>query len=172
MIIEQPNPSQVALQATTHNIDGTPKLALASATTRVYHLVGVTETEDLAPTVLSQVGSTNTWRYVWTPTSLAVGQYFVEYTLVDNDGAAFVDFEPLVVKDFAEEASVAALQGDLTDTKADVEFLVQMESGKWEIVNNQMIFYNTSGTEIKRFDLYDINGLLTNGINMYKREPV
>ncbi len=59
MIIERPNPSQVALQVTAHELDGTPKLILLSATVRVYHLVGATETEDLGVTALSQVGSTN-----------------------------------------------------------------------------------------------------------------
>lgn len=165
MIIERPNPSQMVLQATSHNVDGTPKIALVSATVRVYHVNGTVEVADLPPTTLLQIGSTNTWRYVWVPSSLSEGQYFAEYTLTDEDGATAVDVEPIVVEDFAQESSVEVLQTNL-------DFLIQMESGKWEIVNNQMIFYNTSGVEIKRFDLFDINGVLTNGINMYKREPV
>lgn len=172
MSLYRPNPSQVTLQLTAHNIDGTPKLALASAKVRVYHMSGATETEDLALTNLTQVGTSNTWRYVWTSPTLPVGVYFAEYAAVDNDGANFVDLDTLTVMDVAEGVELADLETTLDGVKADIEFLVQMESGKWEVVNNQMIFYNTSGTEIKRFDLYDINGILTNGINMYKRIPV
>jgi hypothetical protein len=119
---------------------------------------GATEVEDLASTVLVQVGTSNTWRYIWTPGALPVGQYSAEYALEDSDGATHVDVEEIVVQDFA--------------LQTDLEFLVQIEKGKWEIVNNQMIFYNTSGVEILRQNLFDINGDPTNGINMYKREPV
>lgn len=159
MIVERPDPSQVVLQAVTKNLNGTPKTSLTSATVRVYHVNAVgAEVEDLAPTALAQVGSTNTWRYRWTPGALDVGHYFAEYALVDSDGVSFVDTEDIVVQDFA--------------LQVDVAFIKAVESGKWEILNDQMIFYDTSGAEILRFNLFDINGVPTNGINMYKREPV
>jgi len=158
MIVERPNPSQVTLQVTARNLDGTPKTSLSSAAVRVYHMNGATEVEDLSSTALVQVGSSSTWRYTWTPGSLDVGQYFAEYSLEDTDGAEFVDVEGIVIQDFA--------------LQVDVDFIKAVESGKWEILNDQMIFYDTSGAEILRFNLFDINGLPTNGINMYKREPV
>lgn len=157
MIVDRPNPSQVVLQTAVHNLDGTPKIALASAHVRVYHMSGAAEVEDLASTVLPHVGSSNVWRYVWTPGALVVGQYFAEYALVDLDGASFADVENLTIQDFA--------------LQVDVELIKQLKIGTWEIDNNQMIYKNTSGDEIARLDLYDINGMPTNGINMYKREP-
>lgn len=158
MIVERPDPSQLDLQATVQNVDGSPKLALASALVRVYHLDGSAEIVDLLPTTLVQVGETNVWQYIWAPGTLARGQYFAEYSLVDGNGVASVNTEPIVIEDFAQQT--------------DLDLLVQLESGKWEIVNNQMIFYDTGDVEIMRFNLYDIDGVLTNGINMYKRVPV
>lgn len=56
--------------------------------------------------------------------------------------------------------NIAAIQGDISDIKtdiinlqADTAFMVAIESGEWKIVSNQMIFYDTGGTEIARFDL-------------------
>ncbi|RLC88628.1 MAG: hypothetical protein DRJ03_01780 [Chloroflexi bacterium] len=159
MIVERPNPSQVVLQAVTKNLDGTPKTSLTLAAARVYHVNAAgADVEDLGSTSLAQVGTSSTWRYRWTPAALPVGHYFVEYALVDSDGVSFVDVEDMVVQDFALQADVALIKA--------------VESGKWEISNNQMVFYDTSGAEILRFNLFDINGDPTNGINMYKREPV
>ncbi len=171
MSLYRPDPSQVTLQLTAHNIDGTPKLALASAKVRVYHMNGASELEDLALIDLTQVGTTNTWRYVWASPTMPVGVYFAEYALVDNDGANFTDFDTLFVMDVALEESLDAVQGDVTGLMADVELIKQLKIGSWEIINNQMIYKDTSGAEIARLNLYDIAGVLTNGINMYKREP-
>ena len=159
MIVERPNPAQVILQAVTKNVDGTPKVSLNSAQVRVYHVNPAgSEVEDLALTTLVQIGTGNTWRYRWTPGALVVGHYFAEYLLEDTDGVSFVDTEDVVVQDFA--------------LQVDVDFIKQVEAGKWEISNNQMVFYDTLGVEVLRFNLFDINGDPTNGVNMYKREPV
>ncbi len=167
MSLYRPNPSQVALQAATHNVDGTPKLALTSAKVRVYHMSGATETEDLALTSLVQVGSTNTWRYVWTSPTLPVGVYFAEYQLVDNDGANFVDFETLVVMDVALEATLAA-------AAVDIELVRKVETGRWRVdkVLDKMYFYEPNGTDVLlEFDLKDIDGLPSH-INIFERKPV
>jgi len=159
MLISGLDPQQLVLQATALNPDGSPKTeALSSASTRVYHVdqLGV-EQEDLVGTPLVRVGTTNVYRYRWSPSALAAGQYFAEYTLVDPYGYRFVGVEDLVVRDFAENV--------------DVEFLRQVASGTWEILGDQMVYYDVHGAELLRFDLWDINGQPTNGINMYKRTP-
>lgn len=174
MTLYLPNPSQVTLQVSAHNIDGTPKTSLTSATVRVYHMDGVSEVEDLASQNLIQVGSTNVWRYVWTPGSLSVDVYYASYTLVDDDGANFADFETLVVMDVAEGADLSALQGDMTGVKADVELIRKIEKGRWRIdkVTDQMIFYDDDDvTPLLTFDLKDIDGL-PNHINIFERDPV
>ena len=157
MIVERPNPDQVVLQVTAHNLDGTPKTSLASATVRVYHMVGAVEVEDLASTALVQVGTSNTWRYVWTPVALPVGQYFAESALEDSDGATHVDAEGIVVEDFALQVDVALIR--------------EVELGRWKIdaVTDEMIFYEQdNATEIARFDLKNLGGL-PDHINIFER---
>lgn len=158
MILETTNPAQLVLQVAAQNVDGTPKTALSSASVRVYHVAGGVEVVDLGAVPLLQVGSTNVWRYVWTPGSLAVGHYFVEYTLVDTDGAMFVGLEDVDVRDIARQV--------------DLEFIRKIEQGRWRIVNEQMVFYDSDGlSPILTFDLKDINGLPSN-VNIFERKPV
>jgi hypothetical protein len=173
MSIYRPNPSQVTLQLSAHNIDGTPKLSLTSAKVRVYHMNGASEVEDLAEQNLLQVGSTNVWRYVWTPVALPVDVYYAAYALVDSDGAAFADFETIYVLDIAEGEKLEVLQGDMTGLMADVELIKQIETGRWRIdkVTDQMIFYDDTDTPILTFDLKDIDGL-PNHVNIFERDPV
>jgi hypothetical protein len=57
----------------------------------------------------------------------------------------------------------------LTDA---VEFNKDIEGGKWEIVNNQMIFYKEDNTtEVARFNLFDSAGNPTS-TNVSRRERV
>jgi len=52
-----------------------------------------------------------------------------------------------------------SLDAKLEELKANIEFIKQIEGGRWKIVNNQMIFYeDTNGTEVARFDLFDSSG--------------
>lgn len=181
MSIYRPNPSQLTLQLSAHNVDGTPKTSLTSAKVRVYHMSGATEVEDLAEQNLLQVGATNVWRYVWTAPTLPVGVYYAAYSLVDSDGAAFEDFETVFVLDVAEgvdltalQGDVTTLQGDMTGVKADVELIRKVEKGRWKIdkVTDQMIFYDDDDTTpLLTFDLKDIDGL-PNHINIFERDPV
>lgn len=168
MIVERPNPSQLVLQAAAYNLDGTIKTTLSSAVVRVYHVNSVgAEVEDLAATTMAQVGATNFWRYRWEPASLAVGQYFAEYTLVDSDGATFVGSEDVAIQDFAT-------QTDLTGLMADVELVRKVETGRWKIdeVLNQMVFYDDDGvTPLLTFDLKNISGL-PDHVNIFERDPV
>lgn len=167
MLVERPNPSQLVLQAAAYNLDGTIKTALSSAAVRVYHVNSVgSEVEDLSPVAMIQVGSTNFWRYKWEPVSLAVGQYFAEYTLVDSDGATFVGCEDVNIQDFA-------VQADLSETKADVELIRQIETGRWKIdeVTDQMTFYDDAGAPLLVFNLKNISGL-PDHVNIFERDPV
>jgi len=160
MIVERPDPAQVVLQAYAQNLDGSPKTSLASASVRVYRVNAAgAEVEELASTALIQVGSTNAWRYLWEPASLAVSQYHAEFLLVDNDGLSFVDTEDMVVQDFALQVDVALIR--------------EVETGRWKIdqVTDQMTFYDNTDTPILTFDLKDIDGL-PNHINIFERKPV
>jgi hypothetical protein len=167
MTLYRPNPSQVTLYTTAHNIDGTPKTSLASAKVRVYHMDGATETEDLALTNLVQVGTTNTWRYVWLSPGLGIGVYQTEYQLVDNDGAEGVDVDTFVVMDVAQETTLVAAAADITLIK-------KVETGRWKIdeVTDVMTFYDDDGvTPLLEFNLKDIGGIPSH-INIFERDPV
>lgn len=54
--------------------------------------------------------------------------------------------------------------GTLTITSTSLQFLVDMEGGRWRITpGNQMVFYKADNvTEVARFNLFDINGDPTN----------
>lgn len=165
MILSRPDPAQVVLQVFSQNLDGTPKTSLATASVRVYHVDGVgAEIEDLGTTVLVQVGASNTWRYRWEPTSLVEGQYIVEYSL-DDGVREWVGGEDLRVIDFADEST-------LTGIASDVELLKKIETGRWQIVNNQMIFYDTDDTTpILVFDLFDLQGNPAMDVVFERRKP-
>ena len=161
MILERPNPSQLVLQVLAQNVDGSPKTLLSSAAARVYHVNSAgSELVDLASVSLVQVGSTNTWRYRWVSPSLTVGQYFVEYTLIDTDGMQFIGTEDLAIQDYA--------------LQADVELFKKLAQGRWKVdeVTSTMTFYDDDGTTpILTFALKDINGLPAS-VNVFERVPV
>ena len=46
-----------------------------------------------------------------------------------------------------------------------------MEYGSWKIKDNQMIFYDTKGNELARYDLYDRNNK-KNEDSVYYRKKV
>jgi len=55
---------------------------------------------------------------------------------------------------------------------SDVDFIKDVEGGRWEIVNNQMIFYGEdNATEIARFNLYNESGV-PGEENIFKRVRV
>jgi len=85
MIIEKINPSQISLAITLQNYDGSAKTNISSATVRVYHIATGSEVDDLSAQSLVQVGSTNVWRYIWTPGTLAANSYVAEYSITDSD---------------------------------------------------------------------------------------
>ena len=154
MLVKIYGDTQFELQIAAQNLNGEPKTDLVTANVRVYHITGGSEVEDLASTALSQVGSTNIYRYIWT-NSLASGTYFAEYSLEDADGRTSVFVEDLPV------LSVA--------TKADWEYIKKIETGRWKISNNQMVFYDEDGTTpLLTFNLYDAVGSPTTD-SVYER---
>jgi hypothetical protein len=99
--------AEVTLQVYAKLQNGAKNLNIASGTVRVYHMVSGSEVEDRTSVALTQVGSTNKWRYTWNPVSLAAGEYTAEYSLLDNDGLNFVGQEDITVG-----VDVAAVSGD------------------------------------------------------------
>lgn len=56
-------------------------------------------------------------------------------------------------------ADLAQITGTLGNIEAKVDRLIDIQYGRWHIVNDQMIFYKEDNTtEVARFDLFDENG--------------
>lgn len=56
-------------------------------------------------------------------------------------------------------ADLAQISGTLGNIEANVDRLIDIQYGRWYIVNDQMIFYKEDNvTEVARFDLFDNNG--------------
>lgn len=158
MIICYKNQTQVVLQVSIINNDGTSKTNIDSSLVRVYRIIDDSEVDDLASVSLVQVSSSNIYRYVWEPTSLAVGQYQVEYTIEDTEGNSSVQLEELSVLN--------------VPTWEEFNIVKQIEVGRWKIASNQMIIYEDDGvTELLTFNLYDLAGRATN-TNVMERVPV
>lgn len=164
MILAELNQPNIVLQVIAIELsDGSIKDNVTSCVVRVYYVNG-TELEILGSTSLSEV-STGKWRYEWEPVSLAVGEFIIEYTLVDDDGITTMINEDLIVRDIATQSLLSLISSDLALVK-------QIESGRWEIDSNQMIFYDTDNTTpILTFDLFDSNGDPSED-NVFERTPV
>ena len=122
---------------------GQERTDIDTVTVRVFHRVAGVEVEDLSATAM-EIGSGITGKYYYSwESDLDTGEYIIEYTITDTLAEEYLQYETLTV-------------GYLED---EIQFLVDAEGGKWEIVSNQMIFYKSDGvTEIQRFNLYDSAG--------------
>ena len=71
---------------------------------------------------------------------------------------------------YKADVSALALQATLNTVASNLVIVKQIESGRWKIVNNQMIFYDSDGvTPILTFDLKDSDG---NPIEAFPKERV
>lgn len=158
MKIASRDDSQIVFQKNVADLDGTPKTNLTTYDVRVYQVVSGSEVDVLVSTSMAQVGTSNLYRYVWEPASLDIGEYFVEYHFVDafsNNSWVTDDLAVLNVP-----------------TYDDIETLRKVETGTWEIVNDQMIFYDDDGTTpLFTFNLLNASGD-PDSENVYKRERV
>lgn len=172
MILVDLNQEEVVLQIFAQNIDGSRKLDVSSGSVRVYHLDGVIEIEDLASTALVQIGSTNVWRYVWEPATLPVAGYIAEYTLTDTFGVVTSVGEDIIVRDIARQETLADVRSRILLIQDDLMMVRKVETGRWKIVANQMIFYeDDDATPMLTFDLKDDLGLPSMN-SVFERMPV
>jgi hypothetical protein len=58
--------------------------------------------------------------------------------------------------------AISALTTAVNDVATDVEIIRKVETGRWKITANQMIFYDEDGiTPLLTFNLYDQSGSLS-----------
>jgi hypothetical protein len=145
LLIASTNPTELCLETLAIGLDGAPKTNVVSGGVRVYHTVGG-EAEDLALTPLWRVGSTSTWRFLWHPTSLAIGRYVAEFSLTDSDGVVAIGSEDIIIQ---------------TDTSVDVSLIRKCETNRLRLDEGtmQMVLYDDDGvTPILYFNCFDRNG--------------
>ena len=120
---------------------GVVRTDITSVSVRVFKRVAGSEVDSLASTAMTSAGS-GKWYYSLA-SSIVAGEYIIEYTVTDNASVVYKIQDPL---------TVGYLQ-------SDIQFLLDVEGGKWQIVANQMIFYKQDGiTEVMRFNLFDASG--------------
>ena len=171
MILADLNQTPIILQIFALNPDGSEKKDVTSGTVRVYSVLAGGETNLLAPTALARIGTTNVWRYEWVPAALPVGSYMMEFAVNDASLTTKVG-NWLVVRDIAAQATLTAVQSTLSLVQADASIIRKVETGRWKIEANQMIFYDDDQvTPILTFDLFD-DAHLPSEDRVFERDPV
>ena len=125
------------------------------------------------------------WRIVPEDVSHTLAVTGEQITDEGTSGAACFDFTPLsystkIVVEYAPpdteiiEMGTSGLteeeSANLAAMGTNLAFIKAIESGRWKILNNQMIFYDANDDELITFDLKDKSGNATN-INVYERIP-
>ena len=150
MLIAQINPTQIILEVYVTGPDGAVKTDITTANVRVYHLASGVEVIDLISTAMTQVSTTNVWRYIWAPGSLASNNYIAEYTLIDSSN---------LTSKTAEDISIGYLESKIDTVSANVTTIKSVQLGRWKIVANQLILYKEDNTTIiATFNLFDSVG--------------
>ena len=94
------------------------------------------------------------YRATFTPD--AIGQWFLVVT--------HATYFP-----WGKAGAIEVFENDFDTLGTDLELIKQVESGRWKIINNQMIFYGDDNlTELFRMNLYDSAGAPTME-NVYER---
>lgn len=123
---------------------GSPVTGLTSGSfgKKLYNPSG-SEVSGLIAVTISELGSGN-YRAAFVPDE--VGQWY----LVVDHATHFPSGKAGTFQVFDEDFDTLGI---------DLEFVRQIEGGRWRIINNQMIFYEDDNvTEIARFNLFDQGG--------------
>lgn len=144
------NQETILLWILVQNYDGTPKIDVLSGNVRVYYIDSGVENDILPLTSLSEF-SIGKWIYEWYPITLSVGQYLIEFTLIDNSGFSITILENLTIIDVNDKGQI-----DFQYVAADKG--TEIELGIWG---------ENKGEVIKDLDsialqIYDVNGNLIN----------
>lgn len=144
------NQETILLWILVQNYDGTPKIDVLSGNVRVYYIDSGVENDILPLTSLSEF-SIGKWIYEWSPITLSIGQYLIEFTLIDNSGFSITILENLTIIDVNDKGQI-----DFQYVAADKG--TEIELGIWG---------ENKGEVIKDLDsialqIHDVNGNLIN----------
>lgn len=152
------NQPQVVLEVSFANPDGTIKTNVSSANVRVYRIASGAEEDVLSQVPLVRVSDTNVYRYIWTPSTIEIGQYHVLFEAIDEDTNQARVSENMVVLN--------------VPSWEEVELLRKVQTGRWKIENNQITFYDDDGvTPLFVFNTFNRRGVPAMA-NIMERVPV
>lgn len=134
MIVKKSQP--INLELNILDLDGKPETNITSCLFSIYHRDNGVIVFDVESTEMSIDG--NKAYYTINEGISVSGNYIINY-IINN---TYSQSEDLIV-------------GYLED---DVKNIIDCEFGNWQILNNQMIFLKTDGSELMRFNLYDEDG--------------
>jgi hypothetical protein len=157
-------------------------------TVTLYNPVG-SEVSGSVTVTISEVADGN-YRVSFTPTSLGIWKVVIKHPtyfsqgkensyLIFNNDIDSVDDDIVnlngstftAIPDMAKETSLIAQSGVIATILVDVTAIKKIETGRWKITNNQMIFYDDNGvTPLYTYDLKDDVGNPTM-TNPFERVP-
>jgi hypothetical protein len=117
----------------------------------------LSEGKDVYFTVFNKDGSNYITRNKTGVRTFGGGCYGVLLTFYAEDNWAIVwDIDGTPYKAGEEICVYDYLRSIILNINSNVEFIKQVESGRWKLENNQMVFYKDDNvTEIMRFNLYN-----------------
>ena len=87
-------------------------------------------------------------------------------------GSGVLPQDIIDIADAVETQTGAPIKASVDDIADEVSFIKKVEEGRWKIVGNQLIIYDSNGTTpLKTFNLKDANGNPTQ-TNVLERTPV
>jgi hypothetical protein len=148
------NQDPILLWILAKNYDGTFKSDILSGTVRVFFIDSGTENNVLAITSLSEL-STGKWIYEWSPVSLTIGQYLIEFSLIDNSGFGITILEDLIITDSNDKGKID-FQYVASDKGTDIEL------GLWVEDNGEVL----KDIDSIALVIYDIDGALISDLGI------
>lgn len=172
MILASKNQDSLTIQVFALNPNGTQKANVVSGTARIYKVLDDWTEDDILEEVDLERQGLSVWRYVWNPDSLDVGEYSIEYRLVDVDDAVIVTGEDLIVRDIAEQSMLSSVHSMMVLSSSDIAIVKKINIGRWKIENDMMIFFDEdSETPLLAFSLKNASGQPTME-NVFERLPL
>jgi hypothetical protein len=142
------NQEIILLWVLAKNYDGTPNANVVSGTVKVYSIDGGVESNILEPTSLSEI-SDGKWIYEWSPVALTIGQYLIEFSLIDDSGVVVSVLEDLIVVTSNNSNNI-----DFQYVAADKGTIIEL--GLWVEENGEVL----KDVDSISLQIYDLSGNL------------
>ncbi len=134
-------------------------------------------THDGSSPIVSTLGNWNILVNMETPvkaTAIASGGTSTDLTSVISAISALNNISVSDIENssvLAKEATISSVSTKIDNMQTIINNLMDATTGRWEILNNQMIFYRSDNSVLMRFNLFDKAGNPTE-TSVYDRVPV